>query len=149
LLNTWQYNIQHKNMTNTSKKTAKEPQHCDCDNTVNSHTSVTCHRCLLTWSFISLEKCKTSAYYFLFLSDLMLISPHKMTKLVHKCCWIIEVVYYMEKRDWLTFGILEILVKYGNFMCFLHFIYWLDGKFKSDWASCMHWHQENCAGRIS
>jgi len=34
-------------MTNTSTKTVKEPLHCDCDNTVNSPTSVTCHRCLL------------------------------------------------------------------------------------------------------
>ena len=71
-------------MTNTSTKTVKEPLHCDCHNTVNCPTSVTaCHRCLLMWSFISFEKCTTSACYFLFLSDLMLISPHKMTKLVH------------------------------------------------------------------
>ena len=49
-------------MTNTRTKTAKEPLHCDCDNTVNAPTSViTCHRCLLMWSFVSVEKCRTSA----------------------------------------------------------------------------------------
>ena len=71
-------------MTNTSIKTVKEPLHCDSDNTVNSPTSVTtCHRCPLMWAFISIEKRRTSACYFLFLGDLMLISAHKMTKLVH------------------------------------------------------------------
>ena len=83
--NTSQYKIKYKNMTNTCTKTVKEPLHSDCHNTVNSPTLLIAgHRCLFMWSFISLEKFRTSAGCFLSLSDLVLLSAHKMTKPVTK-----------------------------------------------------------------
>ena len=51
------------------------------------------------WSFVSLEKCRTSARYFTFLSDLMLLSANKITKPVHKRCWILEVVFWYTTRS--------------------------------------------------
>jgi len=70
-------------MTNTRTKTVKEPLHCDSDNTELTNISYYMSQVSLMWSFISNEKCRTSAGFLLFLSDLSLVSAYKITKPVH------------------------------------------------------------------